>query len=332
MNIKKGYIFDFDGVVIDTEKYHYASWAHGFESVGAVLTEKEYLPLKSIGRDYIMTFVEKRDGRKFTAAEKEKIVTAKDEKYIEYKSELSIDDAIEGVLEYIDFLKSQGYKTAVASSSIEAGNTIKQFELSEKFDVVVDGTFGIRRKPRPDMFAYVAKKLGLAPLDCVVFEDSIAGVHASNNACIDCVYIGKTKEENSLFEIENFKDFKNTTFENKNAPCQFKNAGEYKHFKGGEYKFICTVKNEMNEDLVLYKSMKSNSYWLRAEEVFFETVEIDGKTIPRFAKVCGHYGEQAKSHYTEFLTRMQRGEFITFEADMSQYKLSQESLLKVEKA
>lgn len=332
MNTKKGYIFDFDGVVIDTEKYHYASWANGFESVGAVLTEKEYQPLKSIGRDYIMTFVEKRDGRKFSSEEKEKIVATKDEKYKEYKAELSIDDAIEGVLDYIDFLRAQGYKTAVASSSIEAANTIKQFELSDKFDVVVDGTFGLRRKPRPDMFVYVAKKLGLAPLDCVVFEDSMAGVHASNNACIDCVYIGKTKDQNALFSIENFKDFNGTTFENVNAPEEFKNAGEYKHFKGGGYKFICTVKNMSGENLVLYKSMKSNSYWLRAEEVFFETMNVDGKTFPRFEKVCGHYGEQARRHYTEFLTRMQRGELITFEADMSEYKLSEESLLKVQKA
>ncbi len=332
MNNKKGFIFDFDGVVIDTEKYHYGSWAYAFECVGAELTEKEYEPLKSIGRDYIMTYVEKRDRREFTAKEKDTIVFAKDEKYKEYKLELSIEDAVAGVLDYIDFLKEKGMKTAVASSSIEAANTIKQFELQDKFDVVVDGTFGIRRKPRPDMFIYAAKKLGISSGDCVVFEDSIAGVHASNNACMDCIYIGKIKNENALFNMENFENFRLLSFENKNAPEAFKNTGIYKHFKGGEYQLVCEVKDEAGEDLVLYKSVKSNSYWLRKTAVFFENTLLDGKDVPRFAKVSGLYGEKARDVFSEFLSRMASGEEIIFEADLSKYKLSNESTTKVVKA
>lgn len=212
MQNKKGFIFDFDGVIIDTEKYHYKSWAGAFASVGFELSESEYQPLKSIGRDYIMTYVEKRDKIAFTAEQKEMIVTKKDEQYQEFKKGLSTADAVAGVLEYIDFLKTQGVKTAVASSSIEAGNIIREFKLQDKFDVVCDGTFGIRRKPQPDMFLYCAKKLGLKSCDCVVFEDSGAGVKASENAGMDCVYIGETENHNANLTIENFEGFRQMEF------------------------------------------------------------------------------------------------------------------------
>ncbi len=204
---KKGFIFDFDGVIIDTEKYHYQSWKQGFESVGSHVSEEEYIPLKSIGRDYLMTFVEKRDGIIFTEEEKLKIVNTKDGDYLDLKVNLSIADAIPGVLDYLKFLKSQNVKIAVASSSVEAGNTIREYGLQDFFDVIVDGTSGLKRKPSPEMFLSACEKLGLTPRDCVVFEDSFAGVEASNNAEMDCVYIGKIPNEKANFTIENFVGF-----------------------------------------------------------------------------------------------------------------------------
>lgn len=107
----------------------------------------------------------------------------------------------------------------------------------------------------------------------------------------------------------------------------FENAGEYRHFKGGEYKVVCNVLSPLGE-LVLYKSVKSDSYWLRNADVFFQTIEGSDGSYARFKKVADFDDVLASLEYQEFLCRMKNGESITFEADMSQYKLSANSTLE----
>ncbi len=104
----------------------------------------------------------------------------------------------------------------------------------------------------------------------------------------------------------------------------FENAGNYIHFKGGKYKLICHVNSEMGE-LVLYKSEKSDSYWLRIPENFFESVSRDGETFKRFKKTSDFDEAKATLAFIEFLNRSKTGEQITFEDDLSQFKLSQNS-------
>ncbi len=208
----KGYIFDFDGVVIDTEKYHFLAWKEVFSGLGYEFDDIEYEPLKSTGRRNIIAHLEKRENLQLTDGQVAKICIKKGECYENLVKGLSIEDAVPGVLEYLDFLKASGGKIAVASSSMSAGKIAKMFEIENKFDNIVDGNSLLPQKPNPDIFLKAVSNLSLSPEDCVVFEDSISGVIASGRAGIKCVHIGKTTHPLAVENIQDFVGYKRTEF------------------------------------------------------------------------------------------------------------------------
>lgn len=109
----------------------------------------------------------------------------------------------------------------------------------------------------------------------------------------------------------------------------FKHSGKYKHFKGGQYKLICNV-DLGGEEMVLYLSEKSDSYWLRTPEVFFEICQKNGETYPRFEKTEKFNISQATKEYNAFITRAKNGEGIIFEATLEKYSLeSGEMITKI---
>ena len=197
-------IFDFDGVVLDTEKYHYAAWKAGFESVGIVLSPEEYFPLRSTGRNYIIPTVCKNAGRELTDDEISQVSRIKDEVFGAAKVGISADDILLGVREFIDAINERHVKTAVASSSKSVGFFVEKFGLQGAFDFILDGNADFKKKPAPDIFVAAAEKLFSSGEECLVFEDSLVGIEAAVKAGMSVIAIGGIKSDKALACFDDF--------------------------------------------------------------------------------------------------------------------------------
>lgn len=200
-------IFDFDGVVMDTEKYHYNAWKSAFARHGIELTEEEYAPLKSTGK-YVIECVGRRAGCNFTEREKEGIYSTKIEVFSQLIKDISERDIVCGVLDFLALLKENKVKTAVASSARTTTTLIQKFGLRSLFDAVVDGNSGHKKKPSPDIFLAASKQLDVPNGECLVFEDSVAGIEAAVNAGMSVISVG-IRDGRALGYISDFTDVLN---------------------------------------------------------------------------------------------------------------------------
>lgn len=205
-NNYQAYIFDFDGVVMDTESLHFKAWNKGFEIMGDTLTEEEYLPLKSTGRKHIVNTFSRKIGREITEDEALRICEIKDDYFKELCKNIDKSLLIKGVEDFLIKLKSEGKQIAVASSASTTTELLKKVELTKYFDVVADGNLGLHKKPDPAVFLTAAELLGVEAKDCLVFEDSPAGLKAAENAKMDFVAVSGIKSEKAILEIKDFTE------------------------------------------------------------------------------------------------------------------------------
>ena len=183
----KACIFDFDGVVIDSEKYHHLGWLWVAQELNVDLTYEEYAPFKSAGRAKMIPYLFEKAGKVMQEGDFEKYSRIREEKIAIAIAKLNEKDVMPGVVEFVKLLKSHGIKVAVASASASSNKVAKRFGLYEMFDVFVDGEAKRMAKPDPDIFLYTAELLGVEPNETVVFEDSINGVLAAKSAQMKCV-------------------------------------------------------------------------------------------------------------------------------------------------
>jgi len=204
----KAFIFDFDGVVVDTEKYHYLSWVASASHVGYNLSWEEYLPLKSTGNTEITQYLCDHSGKEVS---EELFQIMRNTKLVEFDrlvADLSEKDVLPGIRDFLTWLNEKGVKTAVASSSNTSSGLAKRFDLTKHFGVVIDGNLKLPRKPAPDTFLLAAKMLGVDPADCIVFEDSLAGIDAAVNAGMPVVAVGGIRSEKAILHIPDFRDIR----------------------------------------------------------------------------------------------------------------------------
>lgn len=202
----KAFIFDFDGVVVDTEKYHYLSWVAAASHVGYDLGWEEYLPLKSTGNTEITQYLSEHSGKEVSPELFEKMRQTKLTEFDRLVADLSEKDVLPGIRAFLTRLNELGIKTAVASSSNTSSGLANRFDLTKHFAVVIDGNMKLPRKPAPDTFLLAAKMLGVDPADCIVFEDSLAGIDAAINAGMQVVAVGGIRSEKAIAHIPNFED------------------------------------------------------------------------------------------------------------------------------
>ena len=200
-------VFDFDGVITDTEKFHYAAWRKAFAAVGAELTQAEYAPLKSTGKPNIIAFCERKLGRALTAAERETVVSVKDDTFKTLIEKISRADMINGAAELLARLDKDMIKTAVASSASTTRSTINKLGLDAYFDAVVDANDGYAKKPAPDVFLAAAKAVNASPKRCIAFEDSAAGIEAALACGMTVVAVGGIKHKDALFCLPDLAAF-----------------------------------------------------------------------------------------------------------------------------
>ena len=184
-------IFDLDGVVVDTAKYHFIAWKALARELGFDFTLADNERLKGVSRMQSLDILLEIGGKQFTQSEKIAMAEKKNTLYVSYIEKMSPEETLPGVEKFLQELRKRGIKTALGSASKNAPLILERIGLAGWFDVIVDGNSISEAKPNPEVFLKGAEKLGIIPEHCVVFEDAIAGVEAARNANMYCVGIGE---------------------------------------------------------------------------------------------------------------------------------------------
>lgn len=207
-----GIIFDLDGVIVDTAKYHFLAWKDLADELGFEFTETHNELLKGVSRVRSLEILLDIGKVELPEAKKQDYLISKNEHYLDYITKMGSEEILPGVSKLLDNLDVLDINYVLGSASKNAPLILKQVGLFERFKGIVDGNSVSKAKPDPEVFLIGAKKLGLAPENCIVFEDAIAGVEAANKANMTSVGIGdkQTLSEadynyNNLTELpENF--------------------------------------------------------------------------------------------------------------------------------
>ncbi|BBI34901.1 beta-phosphoglucomutase [Cohnella abietis] len=186
----KGAIFDLDGVIVDTAKYHFLAWKWLADQWGFEFTETDNERLKGVSRIRSLEIVLEIGGIDISEEEKLQKAEQKNEKYLQYIHQMDRSEVLPGAEEYLLQLRRRGVRIALGSASKNAVFILEKVGLAELFDAVIDGTKVSKAKPDPEVFIAGCEALGLEPGECVVFEDAEAGVEAAIAAGIYVVGIG----------------------------------------------------------------------------------------------------------------------------------------------
>lgn len=187
----KACIFDLDGVLVDTAKYHFLAWRRMAKEIGYDLTESVNEKLKGVSRMHSLEIILELAGVSLSETEKQKIADKKNSWFMEYIENMKADEIFPGVKPALQHLRKEGIKVALASSSKNAETVIDILGIKDDFNAIVDGTMIVHTKPDPEIFLLAAQKLKVQPHECIVFEDAESGVEAALRAGMKCVGIGK---------------------------------------------------------------------------------------------------------------------------------------------
>lgn len=186
----KACIFDLDGVIVDTAKFHYLAWKRLADEQGIPFTEHDNEQLKGISRMESLDILLSLGSRKVDEKSKAEMATRKNEWFVEYITAMKPDEIFPGVKTLLEDLRNKKFKVGLASSSKNAGTVLDRLGIANLFDCVVDGTMIKNSKPDPEVFLLAADRLNVPPDTCVVFEDAEAGVEAAHRAGMKSVGIG----------------------------------------------------------------------------------------------------------------------------------------------
>jgi beta-phosphoglucomutase len=205
MSNHKAFIFDLDGVIVDTAKFHFLAWRKLANDLGFDFTEEQNEQLKGVSRVESLKKILLWGNMELTEDEFNRQMALKNDNYLSYVEKMDENEILPGVPKVLDYLIKNNVPFALGSASKNARTILKKIDLYDKFDAIVDGTDVKMAKPDPEVFLIAAEKLNTHPNNCVVFEDSVAGVQAANIGEMTSVGIG---EKNVLAEADYiFTDF-----------------------------------------------------------------------------------------------------------------------------
>lgn len=187
-------IFDLDGVIVDTARYHFLAWQKLAKELGVELTKQHNERLKGVGRMESLDIILELGGLQRSDMEKEALATKKNAWFVEFIEAMKKEEIFDGAKELFTELKAHGVKVALASSSKNAQTVLKKLDIGHYFEAIVDGNMINRSKPDPEIFLKAAGMLQVNPNECVVVEDAEAGVEAAIDAGMKCVGIGKKEQ------------------------------------------------------------------------------------------------------------------------------------------
>ena len=206
----KGCIFDLDGVIVDTAKYHYLAWKELANDLGFEFKKKDNERLKGVSRMRSLDILLEIGNKEIDEATKSKFAENKNKKYLEYILKMTPDEILPGVIDFLNELRNKKIKTALGSASKNAMTILNQLNLTDYFDAVIDGTKVSKAKPDPEVFLKGAEALNLKPEECIVFEDAEAGVEAAIKGGFKCIGIGSPENLGNANYV--MKGFENITY------------------------------------------------------------------------------------------------------------------------
>lgn len=202
---KKGFIFDLDGVIVDTAKYHFLAWKKLAKSIGIDFSEAQNEQLKGVSRVRSLEKILEWGDKSLSEAEFMRLMDIKNENYLSYIEKMDDSEILPDVSKVLDILIEKKQGIALGSASKNAKSILTKVNLLNKFQAIVDGNDVSKAKPDPEVFLIGANLIDMTPENCIVFEDSVAGIQAANIANMLSIGIGK---EQVLHEADyNFNDF-----------------------------------------------------------------------------------------------------------------------------
>ncbi len=202
---RKGFIFDLDGVIVDTAKYHFLAWKKLANSIGIDFSETQNEQLKGVSRKQSLEKILAWGNKTLSEKEFTQLMERKNIDYLNYITNMGENEILPDVVKILNYLIGQQQPIALGSASKNAREILAKVNLLKKFDDIVDGNDVTKAKPDPEVFLKAADQIGINPVDCIVFEDSLAGVQAANLANMISIGIG---DETILSEARwVFKDF-----------------------------------------------------------------------------------------------------------------------------
>ncbi|WP_336067506.1 beta-phosphoglucomutase [Mesoflavibacter sp. CH_XMU1404-2] len=202
---KKGFIFDLDGVIVDTAKYHFLAWQKLAKSIGIDFSHEQNEQLKGVSRVKSLEKILAWGNKTISEDKFNALMASKNDDYLSFIAKMNHDEILPDVPKVLNYLKEQNQPISLGSASKNARQILEKVDLLKQFDAIVDGNDVSKAKPDPEVFLIAAKALSIKPEDCIVFEDSVAGVQAANTANMISIGIG---EKSVLHEADYvFSDF-----------------------------------------------------------------------------------------------------------------------------
>ncbi|MBC8766548.1 beta-phosphoglucomutase [Arenibacter sp. BSSL-BM3] len=204
---KTGFIFDLDGVIVDTAKYHYLAWRKLANALGFEFTQEQNEQFKGVSRKRCLEILLDIGGIHASQEQFNNWLIEKNEDYLSLIEKMDESEILPDVQKVLTLLKKHNMPIALGSASKNARPILEKVKLMDYFDVIVDGTHVTKAKPDPEVFLIAAEQLGVRPEDCVVFEDAVAGIEAANNAGMLSIGIGEAKVlSKAKFVFANFTE------------------------------------------------------------------------------------------------------------------------------
>ncbi len=203
----KAVIFDLDGVICTTDKYHYIAWKKMADSIGVYFDETINNRLRGVSRIDSLNIILEKNDKIYSDKEKEELANYKNDYYVSLLNNMSRNDLSSEVKDTLDTLKARGYKMAIGSSSKNTKLILRRLGLDNFFDAISDGTNISKSKPDPEVFLKAAEFLNENPKDCLVVEDAKAGIEAAYRGGFKSAGLGEANEHSYVtYKLNSFKN------------------------------------------------------------------------------------------------------------------------------
>ena len=199
-------IFDLDGVIVDTAKYHFQAWRRLANELGFDFTETQNEQLKGVSRMDSLKLILDWGNKSLTAEEMQAWAARKNDWYLEFIDQMPKTDILPGVRTFIAAIKADGIQVVLGSASKNSVRVLNGIELYEAFDAIIDGTKTTKGKPDPQVFQMGAEAVGESPAHCIVFEDAQKGVDAAKAGGFWAIGVGSPHElKRADYHIQTFE-------------------------------------------------------------------------------------------------------------------------------
>jgi beta-phosphoglucomutase len=211
--MKSAIILDLDGVICDTAHFHFLAWHRLAAEYGYELTQADNEQLKGVSRADSLTFILGLANKTLSTEQFNEDLRRKNEWYLDLVKDMGPLDVLPGVPSFFAEVAARKIPLALGSASKNANMVLTRVGLIQAFDAIVDASQVSQGKPHPETFIKAAELLGIAPENCLVFEDSAAGVQAAISGGMKAVGIGSAEDlPGAVIHVANLGEFDFTNF------------------------------------------------------------------------------------------------------------------------